>query len=149
MKKILIIISAVLLIGCNPDPTPQPIQPTPTTSTSVLTTSTYDFTGNWDCYDWVVDEITGMTRQRRFIFSSGVFIVNSLSLNSYNADSTFLNQIFTMHAVNIDSNYFNHSYPSQRYEGELLTDTTLMVHQYIENSFGLHDTVQSKLFIKE
>lgn len=149
MKKILIIIAAVL-IGCNPDPTPQPINPSPTTATTTGV-NVYNFVGNWDCYDWVVDETTGITRQRRFIFSNQLDSTMNISLNQYNPDSTFQYQLFSMKIAKHDSNYFNHDNNALqiKFKGVLTTDTTLMVHQYQVDGFGVHDTIQSKLFIKE
>lgn len=146
MKKILIIIAAVL-IGCNPDPTPQPL-PTPIPSGSTTATS-YNFVGNWDCYDWVVDEIMGTTHHRRFIFSNQLDSTVNISLNDYNSSGT-LNQMFTMKIAKFDSSYFNHDNNALQinFKGVLTTDTTLMVYQY-ENTSGVIDTVQSKLFIKE
>lgn len=154
MKKILIIISAVLLIGCNPDPTPQPL-PTPTTATTTGV-NVYNFVGNWDCYDWVVDETTGTTRQRRILFSysnTGPLSYLQMSMNQYNADSTFQYQLFTFVGVLSDTNYFDMehtgAFGSAPYKGYLMSDTTLMVYQYLEDTPGIIDTFQSKLFIKE
>lgn len=151
MKKIILLLSTALIFSCNKsEDLPKPIQ----TVNTVITTQSInpEFIGRWNCHVWLVDEITGATHRREFIFSE---IANSttnlsISLNDY-TDSTSFNQMFTMSIAKIDSNFFDNDFNPipVKFKGYLLTDTTMNVYQYQVDAFGIVDTVQTQLFIKE
>jgi len=142
MKKI-ILIAAIAFIGCNKaEDSPQPLAKTIVTTPSIAAVTTYDFEGNWDCYDWVVDEISGATHHRRFIFSNQDTNSVSISLNDYFPNGSMIQLISNSGAL-IDSNYFNESVNPQSiyFKGVMTTDSTLMVYQYLGS-----DTSQVKEF---
>jgi hypothetical protein len=143
MKK-LILILIITTIGCSQ----QNDLPEPLTTQSNQTTQVSEFYGNWNCYDWIVDEITGTTHHRKIMFSSslqGDFI----SLNDY-SNSGVMTQLISNSGVNIDSTYFDNTISPNgiKVKGVLTSDSTLMVYQYhiVGNST---DTSQVKEFIKE
>jgi hypothetical protein len=146
MKKILLIL-AIGLIGCS-HPSDSPV---PLTAKGGTTSSTsYTFTGNWNCEHWVVDDITGATHRREMIFSGETSSTVDMSLNDYYGVGLF-NQLLTLSHCDIDSNYFdNATNPlGTKYKGVMTTDSTLMVHQYEVGPMGIVDTVQSKEFLKQ
>lgn len=142
MKKVILLL-ATGIIGCSqPNNLPVPIS----TAQSVSFQSS-GFEGQWNCYDWVVDEITGTTHHRRVIFAestSGVF----MSLDDY-SNSGVMTQLISNSGVLIDSSYFDNSVNpnGMKFKGVLTSDSTLMVYEYhiVGNSI---DTSQIKEFIK-
>jgi hypothetical protein len=110
----------------------------------------YDFNGNWDCYNWVINDMTGETQHRRFILSGQTSTHLSVSLNAYYSNGTF-NQLLNGSSAIVDSNYFNDSFNpiQQSFKGVLTSDTTLMIYHYEVDGIGLIDTFQVKEFIKQ
>tara|TARA_R110001632_G_C11210331_1_gene404280 strand:- start:243 stop:677 length:435 start_codon:yes stop_codon:yes gene_type:complete len=144
MKK-LIVILALINFSCNSQddlPTPQ------TTTISASTTAisnVVNFYGSYDCYDWVVDEITGTTRRQTIILSNQLDVSISLTLNSYLMNGSY-NQSITNSYTQLDSNYFDMeiSPSGKSFKGFLINDTILRVTQYSGNV-----DFQTKDFIKE
>ncbi|NQY42947.1 MAG: hypothetical protein HRT87_06380 [Legionellales bacterium] len=147
MKKLIIILS-VLTLSCTKQETPQPKLSNSNTTPS-QTMATYDFNGNWDCYNWVINDMTGETQHRRFILSGQTSTHLSVSLNAYYSNGTF-NQLLNGSSAIVDSNYFNDSFNpiQQSFKGVLTSDTTLMIYHYEVDGIGLIDTFQVKEFIK-
>lgn len=148
MKK-LIIILAVLTLSCTKQETPQ-AKLSNSNTTPYQTMTIYDFNGNWDCYNWVINDITGETQHRRFILSGQTSTHLSVSLNAYYSNGTF-NQLLNGSSAIVDSNYFNDSFNpiQQSFKGVLTSDTTLMIYHYEVDGIGLIDTFQVKEFIKQ
>jgi len=153
MKKILYITTALILFSCQkqtdlPTPLGQKIV------TPINTTQSFNqnFVGNWNCNTWIVDEITGATHRREFLFYeiTGSTTNMKISLNDYISTTSF-NQIITNSNALVDSNYFNNqSNPVPiKFKGHLLTDSTMMVYQYDLDGAGEIDTIQSQIFTKE
>tara|TARA_R110002153_G_scaffold209897_1_gene362480 strand:+ start:1601 stop:2035 length:435 start_codon:yes stop_codon:yes gene_type:complete len=144
MKK-LIVILALINFSCNSQddlPTPQ------TTTISASTTAilnVVNFEGSYDCYDWVVDEITGTTRRQTIIMSNQLDVSIWLTLNSYLLNGSY-NQSITNSYTQLDSNYFDMeiSPSGKSFKGFLINDTILRVTQYSGNV-----DFQTKDFIKE
>lgn len=148
MKKLIIILS-VLTLSCTKQETPQAKLSNSNTTPS-QTMATYDFNGNWDCYNWVINDMTGQMQHRRFILSGQTSTHLSVSLNAYHSNGTF-NQLLTLSSAIVDSNYFNDSFNPihQSFKGVLTSDTTLMIYHYEVDGIGLIDTFQVKEFIKQ
>jgi len=142
MKKVILLL-ATGIIGCS-----QPNNlPVPMSTPQSVSFQSSGFEGQWNCYDWVVDEIIGTTHHRRVIFAestSGVF----MSLDDY-SNSGVMTQLISNSGVLTDSTYFNNSVNpnGMKFKGVLTSDSTLMVYEYhiVGNSI---DTSQVKEFIK-
>tara|TARA_R100000655_G_scaffold100789_2_gene145408 strand:- start:681 stop:1127 length:447 start_codon:yes stop_codon:yes gene_type:complete len=148
MKKLIIILS-VLTLSCAKQETPQPVLNS-ANNTTPQTINNYDFNGNWDCYNWVINDVTGQTQHRRFILSGQTNTHLSVSLNAYHSNGTF-NQLLNGSSAIVDSNYFDDSFNpiQQSFKGVLTSDTTLMIYHYEVDGIGLIDTFQVKEFIKQ
>ncbi|PHS04977.1 MAG: hypothetical protein COA88_12900 [Kordia sp.] len=149
MKKILIILT-VLTLSCTKQETPVAKITNPNSS-APQTMTTYNFNGNWDCYNWVINDMTGQTQHRRFILSGQTNTHLSVSLNAYHPSNGTFNQLLTLSSAIVDSNYFDDSFNpiQQSFKGVLTSDTTLMIYHYEVDGIGLIDTFQVKEFIKE
>ncbi len=158
MKRLaLILLIGLTVLSCTKEDGVEPIQnegnktvtptpnPTPTPNGNV-----YDFNGVWSCDNWIVDEFTGATRKRSFIFSNQTTYSCNISLNQYILNGTFT-QIFTNSSADIDSNYFdNHSNTIPvKFKGVLTTDSTSMVYEYNVDGFGTLDTTQIQEFKRD
>ena len=145
MKKTILILATVI-IGCSqPNDLPIPIEAASTTTSIAI-----NFEGNWNCNDWVVDEIIGTTHRREIIFSGETSSSVEMSLNDYNSSGS-MNQLITLSHCNIDSTFFDNQTNPQgtSYKGVLTTDSTLLVYQYTTDAFNVLDTVQYKEFLKQ
>ena len=144
MKKIVLILATVL-IGCSQSND----LPEPLILSEVVSSTSFSFEGNWNCYDWVVDEITGEIHRREIIFSNQNGNNIYFSLNDYQNNGS-VNQIITISSCDIDSSFFNEDFnPIQKkYKGVMTTDSTLMVYQYLVSQ-NIIDTVQVKEFKKD
>ena len=144
MKKIVLILATVL-IGCSQSND----LPEPLILSEVVSSTSFSFEGNWNCYDWVVDEITGEIHRREIIFSNQNGNNIYFSLNDYQNNGS-VNQIITISSCDIDSSFFNEAFnPIQKkYKGVMTTDSTLMVYQYLVSQ-NIIDTVQVKEFKKD
>ena len=146
MKKIIPIL-IIALFGCSqPNNLPEPISTTTPTATSYQQSS---FEGSWNCYDWIVDEITATTHHRKIIFSNPSNSTMFMSLDDY-SNSGIITQLISNSGVLVDSNYFdNQANPNgMMFKGVLTSDSTLMLYQYhvVGNSI---DTSQVKEFLKQ
>lgn len=152
-KSTIVLLTALLIFSCSkPTNNPTPIIPTPTAVVvAPLTKTNTDFIGKWNCYIWVVDEISGTTRRRELLFSERINSTTSLnfSVNAYKSDSTF-NQLITGSTALIDSNYFDNPInpAAVKFKGYLLTDSTMNVYQYTVGASGVIDTNQVQIFKK-
>jgi len=143
MKKLTLIL-IITFFGCSQ----QDDLPSPLTTQTTSYSQTLNFEGSWNCYNWIVDDITGTTHHRKIMFngsSSAMF----MSLNDY-SNSGVMTQLISNSGVLIDSTYFDNSINpnGMKFKGVLTTDSTLMVYEYhiVGNSI---DTSQVKEFIKE
>jgi hypothetical protein len=136
-------------LSCAKQETPQPVLNS-ANNTTPQTINNYDFNGNWDCYNWVINDMTGETQHRRFILSGQTSTHLSVSLNAYYSNGTF-NQLLNGSSAIVDSNYFDDSFNpiQQSFKGVLTSDTTLMIYHYEVDGIGLIDTFQVKEFIKQ
>ena len=146
MKKILIVLASVLVIGCSKEETPQPIlssaaiqQTAPPLQNQQLIE---DFEGEWNCYNWVVNQINGTTAQRQIIFTGQDSNYVGLTMNEFTTSGIMYNMFTEGHTI-LDSNYFNNTINviPVNFKGVLTTDSTLMVYEYN----GM-DTIQVKEF---
>lgn len=147
MKKVLLVL-AIAFVGCSQqDDLPQPVQPV-TTSLLTPVSSNENFEGIWDCYDWVVDDITGAVKHRRIMFTGQEDSTAFITMNEY--DNGISTQIISLSGVLIDSNYFDNPINpnSVKFKGVKTSDSTLMVYQYYPNGLSV-DTSQVKEFIKD
>lgn len=146
MRKIILVL-AIAFVGCSqPTDSPIPIG-TNTTTTTTTVQNSHNFEGQWNCYDWVVDDITGMTAHRKIILSNQVNGVIDFSLNQYTSGGVLI-QMVTNSTALIDSNYFdnpNNPIPEQ-FKGVLTSDSTLMVYDYDVDGVGAIDTIQVREF---
>ncbi len=144
MKKIILVL-IIALIGCSqPNNLPEPIS-TPLT----ISYQQSQFQGVWNCYDWIVDEITATTHHRKIIFSNTSDNNIFMSLNDY-SNSGIMTQLISNSGILIDTNYFdNYSNPNgMMFKGVLTSDSTLMVYQYHISGNSI-DTSQFKQFLKQ
>lgn len=144
MKKIILVL-IIALIGCSqPNNLPEPIS-TPLT----ISYQQSHFQGVWNCYDWIVDEITATTHHRKIIFSNTSDNNIFMSLNDY-SNSGIMTQLISNSGILIDTNYFdNSSNPNgMMFKGVLTSDSTLMVYQYHISGNSI-DTSQFKQFLKQ
>ena len=147
MKKIAIIL-VLAIASCNQQ-TDLPIPIDEVTTTTITTTTTNeDFTGTWDCFEWVVDEITGATAHKRIMFSNQLENSAYISVNIY-YDNGNMNQLISNTGVSLDSNYFDNSINPIDYtfKGVKTSDSTMMVYQYYNSGLSV-DTTQVKEFKK-
>jgi len=143
MKKLITLIAVITILGCaknNPQPQPN-IVTIPNTQTTpisnVKSPNIYQFIGNWNCTDWVVDDITGTTHRREFIFIKNTIdsTMLNISLNDYNSNGTY-SQLITKSIAYVDSNYFdNPTNPiTIKFDGYLINDSTMSISQYDGNT---------------
>lgn len=148
MRKILLVL-AIAFVGCSqPEELPVPIGTSTTPTTTVQ--NSHNFEGQWNCYDWVVDDITGMTAHRKIIFSNQVGGLVNFSLNQYTSGGVLI-QMITSSPSLIDSSFFdnqNNPIPEQ-FKGVLTSDSTLMVYDYDTDGSGAIDTIQVKEFKRQ
>lgn len=148
MKK-LILILAIINFSCTSQddlPTPQTTQTTtPIAATINPLANIPNFEGNYNCYDWIVDEITGMTTRQTIMLYNQVDSVVGLSLNSYLSNGSYI-QTITGQPTKLDSNYFDtySNVSGKSWKGFLINDTILRVTRYSGNV-----DFQTKDFIKE
>lgn len=145
MRKIILVL-AIAFVGCS-QPTDSPVPIGTNTTTTITVQNSHNFEGQWNCYNWVVDDITGMTAHRKIIFSNQVNGVIDFSLNQYTSGGVLI-QMVTNSTALIDSNYFdnpNNPIPEQ-FKGVLTSDSTLMVYDYDVDGVGVIDTIQVREF---
>ncbi len=144
MKKIILVL-AIAFVGCSQDnDLPEPIE----LDVATVVTSQYNFEGSWDCYDWIVDDITGAMKHRRFVFSEQDGNDIRVTLNEYDSNGS-MTQLLHQSSAFVDSSYFDESINplGMSFKGVLTTDTTLMVYQYYTSGLSV-DTSQVKEFVK-
>lgn len=148
MKKLILILALINFSCTSQDDLPAP-QITQTTTPIAATINPLanipNFEGNYNCYDWVVDEITGITRRQTIMLSGQVDSLVNLSLNSYLSNGSYI-QTITLQPTKLDSNYFDtySNVAGKTWKGFLINDTILRVTQYSGNV-----DFQTKDFIKE
>jgi hypothetical protein len=144
MKKIILVL-AIAFVGCS-QPTDSPV-PIGTNTTTTTVQNSHNFEGQWNCYDWVVDDITGMTAHRKIIFSNQSNGVVDFSLNQYTSGGILIQMITSSPAL-IDSNYFDNPINPipEQFKGVLTSDSTLMVYDYDVDGVGAIDTIQVREF---
>ena len=152
-KSILFISTLIILFSCSKPSNPPVPSQTPSATANQINAYNYtsDFIGNWDCFDWVVDDITGIERQRRIMFStdSDSSSIN-MTMNQYDQFGVFQLQLHILVPVSFDTTYFNitNLMGSAPYKGYLMNDSTMMVYQYEDHPINGIDTFQVDTFFK-